>query len=123
MTMIIASMRVLDLSIDELITPLHASLGIDIQAPSAAPSQELLRIDYGSNNDMARAFHLALGSLCELEPLVVAPGQLVRILHDFENASIVLTGIPRDSHSADCVHVTDLPSAVSASGENVSLSA
>ena len=106
--MIAASLRILDVPVDELIAPLSASLFIDIQAPSAAPSDELLRLDYGANDDMTRAFQLALSSLCDLAPLVISSGQRVRILHDFENASIVLAGVPADADGARRSHATEI---------------
>lgn len=99
--MIAASVRPLDGSISLFVGERGACLGIDIQAPRQAPDRELIGIDYCPDDDMAAGLQLGLAALGSLLPLAIRRGEKMRILHDFENARIVLQSIPRDTGGTD----------------------
>lgn len=88
-----------------------ATAGVDVQAAPGAPGRELIRIDYGANGDNSLAFRAALCLLCHLEPAVERAGQLVRIVHDFENATIILAAVPDEANSphASCHNQAPFP--------------
>ena len=67
--LVAASVRAPDLAIGGLVSPASTSLGIDIQAACAAPGDEIVRIDYGANNDVPGALQFALCALGALLPV------------------------------------------------------
>ena len=77
----------------------HATLGIDFVAVPGTPGDEVIRLDYGSNDDVPDVAQMAFAAFGNLLPAVIRPGQLFRVVHDFENARIVAALVPCD---ADC---------------------
>ena len=86
---------------NKLVGEAYASFGIDIQTSCGAPVGECLGIDYGPDNGKAPHLSLALGLLGDLLPLLERGWQDFRVLHDFENARIVILAIPRDTTDPD----------------------
>ena len=66
-----ASVHAFDMPKGGLVGPSLATLGIDFQAASAAPGGELIRVNYGTNDDMPGALELALAGLRAIQPLVI----------------------------------------------------
>ena len=99
--MLAASLHIFDGSSGDLAGEAHACLGIEFQAPDSTPAGELVRLDYGANDDVPLAFQLALTQLGAFHEVGVGVGQLVRIRHDFEDARIVLALVPSHPKGAD----------------------
>lgn len=99
--MLAASLHIFDGLGGGLAAEAHACLGVEFQTPDSAPAGELIRLDYGANDDMPLAFQLALSQLGALYKIGVGVGQLVRIRHDFEDARIVLALVPRHAEGAN----------------------
>ncbi len=120
-----ASVRLVDGSVSGLVGELDACLGVDIQAARTAPDRELVRIDYGGNDDVPLAFEVALATLRSLAPRKIGRGQLFCVLHDFENARVILSRVPGHAGSADGLGGHDIVSVccgdntVDAGGEGV----
>lgn len=72
------------------VCPLPACVGVDVQAARSAPHQELVRVNYGASDNAAVAYQMALALLCAFEPAVIGSGQPVSVLHDPQNACVVL---------------------------------
>lgn len=94
------SVRVFDLRHSDGGSEKASCLGVDVHALTGAPGEELLRIEYGADDDEATAFPVALLALGVLGPGLVDGREDVRILHDFEEARIVLASDPSDSDRA-----------------------
>ena len=99
-----ASVRLVDFTEGDFAGEHSSCLGVDIQAARPAPSLERARVDYGANGDHALGFLRALDALRFLQPLVIGAGEQACILHDRENAAVILSIVPRD---ADCTHLAD----------------
>jgi hypothetical protein len=105
-----ASVRTFNLSQGALIGPLHSCLGIDFQAARQTPCNELIRVDYGANNDVSGSLQFALACLGLLQPLVIRGGEIVRVFHNLEDANIGLAAVPTHSNGArDVRAIPDLP--------------
>jgi len=94
----VASVRAPEPANRGLVGPAGACLGIDIQALHAAPDDELVRVDYGANDDVPGALQFALGALGALLPVVVGREELVRVLHDLKNAQVILAAVPGEAN-------------------------
>jgi hypothetical protein len=62
-----------------------------LDSSGSAPSDKFLRVDYDPNDKVPpSSFQAALGILSQFAPTVIIPGQMVRVIHDFENSRIFL---------------------------------
>ena len=76
---------------------LHACLGIDVQAPRAAPSDEVVSPQRYSDHEFALPAQLAFKLLGSEPPFGVGAGQLVRVRHDGLDAREVFELVPNDA--------------------------
>jgi hypothetical protein len=95
-----ASVRTFNLSQGALTGPLHSCLGIDFQAPRQTPCNELIRVDYGANDDVTGSLQFALACLGALQPLVVCVGEPVSVFHNLKDATIGLAAVPTHANGA-----------------------
>jgi len=96
-----ASVDASGLVASKLVGEPHASFGIDIQSSRGAPAGECFGVDYGPDNSKSLSLSVALGLLGEFLPLLEGGWKDFRVLHDFENARIVVLAIPRDPSDPD----------------------
>lgn len=99
MTVGALSILLTDAPVSGIGSEFDACAGIDIQAPCGAPGEEIVRIDYGAVRNSASGARLALFLLSATLPSVERRRKDVSIRHDFKNALIIGTSIPRDSGS------------------------
>lgn len=78
----------------------HACLGVDIQATSGAPDEELIRVDYGVDHLDAAPLGVALQIIGFFAPSLIGRGEPIAISHDLQNARVILSRVPRNS---DCI--------------------
>lgn len=76
---------------------LHACLGIDVQAPRLAPSDELVGAQRYSDHEFALPAQFAFQLLGSQPPLGIGAMQPVRIRHDGLDAREVLEFVPSDA--------------------------
>lgn len=85
----------------------RSCLGIDVQSLTGAPGDEIIRLDYGTDNGQSAGFSSALLALGLFAPGVVGERQDVRVHHDLSNSRIILAIEPAYSGGSDPgVHVT-----------------
>lgn len=75
----------------------RACLGIDVQAFTLAPGNELIRLYYDPDQPETHALETALLTLGLFLPCVEISGEHMRIRHDFEDARIVVSLEPADA--------------------------
>lgn len=78
----------------------HSCFGVDIQAIHPAPIGKGDRVDISLDGDDSLASELLLNLLNVHEPLVPRPGENVTVLHDAEDAGVILFHKPRQSDSS-----------------------
>ncbi len=72
-----------------------------LHGTGGAPRDKFVRVDYDANGHKSPvAFQEALAILSDFAPTLIAPSHTLRVVHDFEDASISLRLEPSDPGAA-----------------------
>lgn len=73
---------------------IHTTAGVDITSCAGAPGDEVIRINVDPMHGPARAQEFALAFFSLMLPAVECDREKLCILHDFEDAAIIVASIP-----------------------------
>lgn len=74
-------------------------LAVWLYATGDTPGEECLRVDYDSDDQMVSGLPAALVALGLLTPSFIAPGDIIRIEHDFAHSRVCVRFQPSNAPS------------------------